>query len=467
MKTTLRTVLYGTTILAGLAVFVDGASAKDNKSYAGLRAGVPVSGSVPSGIAGNKRKAFVKARGSNLRNLTVSPTTGLKPGVSERIKRSFSGRSFTIPTVTFGQAQKPPRTSRDLRRLYAFPPLIQVPAADLGLTPASRKIEALRNKLGLESVAAVEGAGSAEPSTGGNPPADAQGGAGLVDSGSEAGPPDPAGDCIGAAAEGLPNPRGSAESGSGRRVPTPRVNALLRDIAEGAGWAPGLRPNSFRNEGGVWHGRSTEGHEADVIQGSSGITIAIYDRDEDTTTRYVYDRNEAGDVKLDHTEIEHGPDSSEPGMVETQYPDQSSGHGNTITHHSPPDSQPVDGASDGAACGEAAVRNEKQEAERNRNDPTRFRDPGPDGPSGVVTRPDDPPTQEELDDMTCQSAPDSDECRAHRGGSRPRRAQDFAQPGVSVEGPVIPGLSGAGTPDDAGEELVDPRPGGDPEAAAR
>jgi hypothetical protein len=467
MKTTLRTFLYGTTILAGLAVFLDGASAKDNKSYAGLRAGVPVSGSVPSGIASNKRKAFVRARGSNLRNLTVSPTTGLKPGVSERIKRSFSRRSFTIPTVTFGQAQKPPRTSRDLRRLYAFPPLIQVPAADLGLTPAGRKIEALRNKLGLESVAAVEGAGPAEPSTGGNSPSGAPGAAGMVDSSSETGSTDPAGDCIGAAAEGLPNPRGNAETGSGRRVPTPRVDRLMRDIANDVGWAPALRPNSFHNDHGVWHGESNQGEDVDIIQGSAGTTIAIYNRAEDTTTRYVYDRNEAGDMKLNRTEIEHGPNSSEPGMVETQYPDQSSGHGNTITGHSPPDSQPAEDDPTGAACGEAAVRYEKQEAERNRNNPIRFRDPGPDGPSGVVTKPDDPPTQEELDDMTCQSAPDSDECRAHRGGSRPRRAQDFAQPVVSAEGPVVPGLSGGETPDDAGEGLVDPRPGGDPEAAAR
>jgi hypothetical protein len=154
-------------------------------------------------------------------------------------------------------------------------------------------------------------------------------------------------------------------------------------------------------------------------------------------------------------------------MTETTWPTGDGTGGNTITQHSPQDSQPVDGASDAAACGEAAVRHEKQEAERNRNNPTRFRDPGPDGPSGVVTKPDNPPTQEELDDMTCQSAPDRDECRAHRGGGRSRRAQDFAQPGSDVDGSVTPGLSGGETPGDGtGDELIDPRPGGDPDAIA-
>ena len=209
MRNTLRSLLYGTTILAGLAAFVDGAPAQDNRPHAvGLRAGMPVSGSVLGGSVRNKRKAFVAMRGSNLRSLTVSPTTSLDNGVSERLRRSISRRHLTIPTfsqaqsdqahpgqVHPGQIQKPPRTSRDLRRLYAFTPPIQFPAADLGFTPAGRKIEALRNVLGLEPIPAVEGAGPAPgPSTGGNPPSDAPGAAGMVDSGSSAGSTDPAGD---------------------------------------------------------------------------------------------------------------------------------------------------------------------------------------------------------------------------------------------------------------------------------
>jgi hypothetical protein len=86
----------------------------------------------------------------------------------------------------------------------------------------------------------------------------------------------------------------------------------------------------------------------------------------------------------------------------------------------------------------------------------------------VIVEAKDPRTRDEADDMTCQSGPDGDECRAHNAGpNRTRRASDFAQPAQGVDGqPVIPGFSDEPAADEATGELIDPRPDGDPDAIA-
>jgi hypothetical protein len=277
-------------------------------------------------------------------------------------------------------------------------PFIQVRPATLGLTPAGRKIEALRDKLGPESIATVEGAGPASTggasSGGGGASGNPSGAQGLVDGGQGAGQPpansaNAANDCVGAAGEGLKNPSGHAESRGGRqreRAERARARAevreLIREITRDVGWAPGLRVNSFRYENGVLVGESTEGDPATVINGSRGATIIIEDESADITTSHVYARNPIG-VTRDRTQIAYGPNSSEPGTVQTIL-----GPRNTITQTRPggsPDSQPTEDASAGTACGEAAVRREQEEAER-RNQPAtlRFPDPGPNAPDLVI-----------------------------------------------------------------------------------
>jgi hypothetical protein len=436
--TLLRAFFYGTTILAGLATLAESAPAYDLKRRAapnGFHARALVDGPMLGGSSPqHSRKHFVAPHIVSARN-RQKPVSRTPPpsfaGAHLNLKGSINLGQANPGQVIPGQAQRRLRPSRGFRPPHLVIPPMQIPAVNLDSTPAGTKIEALRHKLGLESIAAVQGAGAAPtgqaPAGGGSPSGGASGAAGLVNEGQGPGQPtgstNSAADCIGEAGEGLPDPRGNVETGSGRHVPTPRINALMRDIAEDVGWAPALRPNSFHNDHGVWHGQSSEGHETDIVRGSSAITIIVRDRTTDRTTRYVYDRNPDGHVKLNHTDIEYGPDSSDPGMTDTSYPDTDPGHGNTITPNRPQDSQPVEGASTGGACGEAAIRHKREEAERRRNAVTRFRDPPPGGPSGVIVEPNDPPSQAELDDMTCQSGPDGDECRAHNGGGDRRGAR--------------------------------------------
>ena len=479
-----RALLFGTTILAGLVVLADSAPAQQlkNKATNGLRSRVLVttpmlgggpqhyrkrSAAMPAGDLSKQRKPAQLVR-------TLPPSLGA--GANLRLRESLNRGPAHHDQVSPGQTQTPRRASRNFKKPFAITPPVQGPAVDLGMTPAGKKIEALRDKLGLESIAAVEGAG---PASGGqtSSPSRASGGASSTPGQAEPGQgsgqrparaASSAGECMDEAGAGLPNPRGKAETG--HRVPSSRIHGLMRDIAEGAGWAPALRPDSFRSDHGVWHGESNEGDDVDVIRGSRGITIIVYNQPGVRTTRYVYDRSEAGDVKLNRTETEYGPDSSDSGLVETQYPDPSPGHGNTITrtrHSGSQDSQPAEGASDGPACGEAAVRHEQAEAERKRNEPIRFRDPKPGGQNGVIIKPANLRTRDEADDMTCQSAPDSDDCRGHNGAANPtRRAQDFAQPANGSDGSVIPDLSDEESPGEAPGELIDPTPDGDPDAMA-
>lgn len=87
MRNTLRSLLYGTTILAGLAAFVDGAPAQDNRPHAvGLRAGMPVSGT----------EAPVKSLSIPVRVATPTPVQGdshAQPGSKNEINALEAGRA--------------------------------------------------------------------------------------------------------------------------------------------------------------------------------------------------------------------------------------------------------------------------------------------------------------------------------------------------------------------------------------
>ena len=483
---TLRALAYGTAVLAGLAVLAGDAFAQDfgNKGANAFRTRTLITApTLGNSLKANRQRSVAMRAGSLGNQKPVTTLRALGPSLG-------TGANLRLKE-TLGQANSdqgsphPNPNSRKLPRNFNKPmlvkPLIQVPPAALGLTPAGRKIEALRDKLGLESIATVEGAGSAPvsrgPSRGGSGSGNADGAQGLLDPGQGAGQPansaNAANDCVGAAGEGLRNPSGQAESRGARQRGRAEVRELIRDIERNATWSPGLRVSSFRYENGVLRGRSAEGHDVTIVNGSEGAVIIVGNESADETTSYFYDRTPVGLVH-NRTEIAYGPDSSEPGTVQTDYPPGntiSRTGGNTITqtrHRGSEDSQPAEGADAGAACGEAAVRHKQDEAERRRT-PTavRFRDPGPNIPDGVTAEPWNPRTRGEADDMTCQPGPDGDECRAHNAGpSGTRHASDFAQPVQGVDGPVIPGPSTEPAAGEATGELIDPRPDGDPDAIA-
>ena len=345
---TLRALAYGTAVLAGLAVLAGDAFAQDfgNKGANAFRTRTLITApTLGNSLKANRQRSVAMRAGSLGNQKPVTTLRALGPSLG-------TGANLRLKE-TLGQANSdqgsphPNPNSRKLPRNFNKPmlvkPLIQVPPAALGLTPAGRKIEALRDKLGLESIATVEGAGSAPvsrgPSRGGSGSGNADGAQGLLDPGQGAGQPansaNAANDCVGAAGEGLRNPSGQAESRGARQRARAEVRELIRDIERNATWSPGLRVSSFRYENGVLRGRSAEGHDVTIVNGSEGAVIIVGNESADETTSYFYDRTPVGLVH-NRTEIAYGPDSSEPGTVQTDYPP-----GNTISACFKNSSQPL------------------------------------------------------------------------------------------------------------------------------
>ncbi len=452
----LRILLCTTTMLAGISLAgLEPASAQKAPSI-----------SVPN--ISPVRPDFSMRAPNSLRDRNLIGTTedGSKTNKSKKDskKKSVSKKS------TVGKAVQKPN---EIQSNQLLPFGAAVPGVNLG-TPAGQKIDALRDKLGLESLDAVKGKEAlpgalGTPDAGGwTPPIDAR---------------EPA--SVGAAMPDL-DPRGGKagqDRGGGWR-PGQRADdqvarlVLLIDATDDPGNVVPVA-GTFRsgNRPGTYVGQSYDpdaprgsgrGQTRPVLITVSGndVTVTLYRRRGPETHQYTV--QPGGGLKpttpRSSTSTARRDGGKDAGSSSSGGASGGSGSGGSgASSGEKPDSadkpddkpdkksQPAEGGSTGGAFvfeGVLIHPGAKQEAGG-----SAIRDPKPGGDIGAIIERDRPITPEELRTITSQPGVD-DAARSggREGGSEPP-ASRFMQPKVGEGGsiaPAIPGASGVLTPGGAG-----------------
>jgi hypothetical protein len=548
MATRLRTILVGTTLLAGLAILADSAQAGGSNPFiaagptraglhmpaAGLgsrltpgalrgavRRGRSVLGSrsmpAPRNFGNRPSQQFVLSPRprmlpsrwlGGIRVIPVFPGAATKPppfgstlafgagngaGTARLLPAAPNPNGALQPR--FAPAWTPAATAVPVLPGLGNPPRLGGPG--LGLTPAERRIAALRDKLGLESPDDVQGQGRLPSRLGESPPGREQGAGGTGGSPSSAGNAGEAGaraghgaDCY-SPAQRLDDPQDTAASGSASWRNAQRQlrerdqhSRAARDVVEMA-----RQPGDRNVEHSVRHVPAS-GDQAPVTivetrwTGADGSThfvheeFAVRRRNEVVSTGFYYSNSRGGPRSAPQTVYYDGRGNEVSRVVRKSEADPtpiiaSSDGGNTWElyedhdddgRHDGGGSQPVEGAAgDRDYFCETGITNPDGPggSRRNRKQYTRGSDDRtiPD-PSGVIIRPDHVRTPEEIKRMVSQPGVDG-AAGGGGGGSGGRRPGDFAQPpaggptgDVRPASPQVPGL---GLPGRIEEPLI-PKP---------